>query len=587
MDVPEGNGNPLGNGLGRARQTRPIGQGDAPNRHQQRQGIVPPPVQNHNFEIKLGMINLVQNKMFHGLPSEDPIDHLDEFDRLCDLTKINGVSEDAIKLRLFPMSLADKAHQWEKSLPHGTITTWDECKKAFLAKFFSTGRTAKLRGEISSFIQRNNETFAEAWERFKGYTSQCPHHGFNNESLLSTLYRGCLPRYREMLDTASNGNFLNQDVDDGWQLVENIANSNGSYGEEYDRTNRSSTHHSIESDEKLRKDVKALNEKLDKLILAQSTMKKVNFVSAEEMEPVQEGEDTQFAEVCYMSNGQGGYNKGYYNYKSNPAMSYRNTDVANPQDQVYPQQQAARSSQGATTWVWSKEQLPRTTRHFPWTTNEYPTRLPHQPPQPAPSQENELKAMLKQLLQGQADGVVDTSKKLAEINSKIENLNTRVYSLENHASSVAAATKQGQLPGKAIQNPKEQCKVIFTQEGLVEEEDQERVIEDFCLLLNDEEIVAAEAPGVQIDQPEVHAPTVAIHTSPVELARQARSAARSSPTLARSSPTSSVRQPVLLDPYQPVAASSSRLLSQGHKEVIHKFRRDLSGIGIELPLWIA
>ncbi|CAA7047145.1 unnamed protein product [Microthlaspi erraticum] len=81
-----------------------------------------------------------------------------------------------------------------------------------------------------------------------------------------------------MLDTASNGNFLNQDVDDGWQLVENIANSNGSYGEEYDRTNRSSTHHSIESDEKLRKDVKALNEKLDKLILAQSTMKKVNFV---------------------------------------------------------------------------------------------------------------------------------------------------------------------------------------------------------------------------------------------------------------------------------------------------------------------
>ncbi|CAA7029263.1 unnamed protein product [Microthlaspi erraticum] len=346
MDVPEGNGNPLGNGLGRARQTRPIGQGDAPNRHQQRQGIVPPPVQNHNFEIKLGMINLVQNKMFHGLPSEDPIDHLDEFDRLCDLTKINGVSEDAIKLRLFPMSLADKAHQWEKSLPHGTITTWDECKKAFLAKFFSTGRTAKLRGEISSFIQRNNETFAEAWER-----------------------------YREMLDTASNGNFLNQDVDDGWQLVENIANSNGSYGEEYDRTNRSSTHHSIESDEKLRKDVKALNEKLDKLILAQSTMKKVNFVSAEEMEPVQEGEDTQFAEVCYMSNGQGGYNKGYYNYKSNPAMSYRNTDVANPQDQVYPQQQAARSSQ-ATTWVWSKEQLPRTTRHFPWTTNEYPTRLP-------------------------------------------------------------------------------------------------------------------------------------------------------------------------------------------------------------------
>ncbi|CAA7046842.1 unnamed protein product [Microthlaspi erraticum] len=211
-----------------------------------------------------------------------------------------------------------------------------------------------------------------------------------------------------------------------------------------------------------------------------------------------------------MSNGQGGYNKGYYNYKSNPAMSYRNTDVANPQDQVYPQQQAARSSQVPQHGYGQKNNYQGPQGTFPGQQMNIPPGFPHQPPQPAPSQENELKAMLKQLLQGQADGVVNTSKKLAEINSKIENLNTRVYSLENHASSVAAATKQGQLPGKAIQNPK----------GTVQE------------------IVAAGAPGVQIDQLEVQAPTVAIHTSPVELARQARSAARSSLTLARSSPTS-------------------------------------------------
>ncbi|CAA7026162.1 unnamed protein product [Microthlaspi erraticum] len=114
------------------------------------------------------------------------------------------------------------------------------------------------------------------------------------------------------------------------RLVENIANSNGSYGEEYDRTNRSSTSSSIESDDKLRKDVKALNEKLDKLILIQSTMKKVNFVSAEELVLVQEGEGNQFAKVCYISNGQGRYQKVYYNYKANPNMCYRNTDVANP-----------------------------------------------------------------------------------------------------------------------------------------------------------------------------------------------------------------------------------------------------------------
>ncbi|CAA7032050.1 unnamed protein product [Microthlaspi erraticum] len=68
----------------------------------------------------------------------------------------------------------------------------------------------------------------------------------------STLYRGCLARYREMLDTASNGNFLNQDVDDGWQLVENMAISTECYGEHYE---------------------------LDKLILAQFPAKHVNYVS--------------------------------------------------------------------------------------------------------------------------------------------------------------------------------------------------------------------------------------------------------------------------------------------------------------------
>ncbi|CAA7059144.1 unnamed protein product [Microthlaspi erraticum] len=466
MDVPEGNGNPLGNGLGRARQTRPIGQGDAPNRHQQRQGIVPPPVQNHNFEIKLGMINLVRTRC-----SMD-----------CQLTKLtNG-------RRACPMAQS----------PLGM-----NARRPFLLSFSPPVAQPSLEERYpasSSETMRHSQRLGRG---SKGYTSQCPHHGFNNESLLSTLYRGCLPRYREMLDTASNGNFLNQDVDDGWQLVENIANSNGSYGEEYDRTNRSSTHHSIESDEKLRKDVKALNEKLDKLILAQSTMKKVNFVSAEEMEPVQEGEDTQFAEVCYMSNGQGGYNKGYYNYKSNPAMSYRNTDVANPQDQVYPQQQAARSSQG----------------------------FPHQPPQPAPSQENELKAMLKQLLQGQADGVVDTSKKLAEINSR-SRTSTQGFTLWRIMLLLLLLlqSKDNYLV-KLFRTPRNSARSSSLKKDLLKKRIKKGSIES---------------------------------------------------TLARSSPTSSVPN-ILLDPYQPVATSSSRLLSQGHKEVIHKFRRDLSGIGIELP----
>ncbi|KAG7603835.1 hypothetical protein ISN45_At05g028490 [Arabidopsis thaliana x Arabidopsis arenosa] len=81
-----------------------IGAGDAPRDHRQRKGIAPPAIQNNYFEIKSGLISMIQGNKFHGLPMEDPLDHLDEFDRLCNLTNINGVSEDGFKLRLFPFS---------------------------------------------------------------------------------------------------------------------------------------------------------------------------------------------------------------------------------------------------------------------------------------------------------------------------------------------------------------------------------------------------------------------------------------------------------------------------------------------------
>ena len=62
---------------------------------------------------------------------------------------MRGVATDVIKLRLFPFSLLGKAKQWfykEKD-----IDTWNNCSKAFLAKFFPLGKTNALRGQISSF----------------------------------------------------------------------------------------------------------------------------------------------------------------------------------------------------------------------------------------------------------------------------------------------------------------------------------------------------------------------------------------------------------------------------------------------------
>ena len=152
-------------------------------------------------------------------------------------------------------------------------------------------------------------------------------------SLLITLYRGVLPRIRMLLDTASNGNFQNKDVKEGWELVENLAQSDGNYNEDCDRTVRGTA----DSDDKHRKDIKALNDKLDMILLSQQ--KHVHFLVDDEQYQVQDGEGNQLEEVSYINNNQGGY-KGYNNFKTNnPNLSYRSTNVANAQDQVYPPQQ--------------------------------------------------------------------------------------------------------------------------------------------------------------------------------------------------------------------------------------------------------
>ena len=100
------------------------------------------------------------------MTKEDPNDHITEFLELYDTIKMNGVTEDALRLRLFPFSLKDKAKIWLKTQLAGLFTTWDDLAKAFLAKYFPPSKTAKIVKEIKSFQQFEHESMIEVWERF-------------------------------------------------------------------------------------------------------------------------------------------------------------------------------------------------------------------------------------------------------------------------------------------------------------------------------------------------------------------------------------------------------------------------------------
>ncbi|KAI3771178.1 hypothetical protein L6452_02337 [Arctium lappa] len=186
-------------------------------------GVQAPVVAANSFEIKHGTIQLVQSHQFGGGPSEDPHGHLRAFEKVCNTFKWNGVSEDAIKLRLFPFSLRDRATTWEESLPPNSINTWAEMVTAFLNKFFPPGRTAQLLAEITHFAQWDQESLYEAWERYKGMLKICPHHSLHGWVVIQTFFGGLHPQFKNDITVAAGGALMNKTYEEAWELIENLA----------------------------------------------------------------------------------------------------------------------------------------------------------------------------------------------------------------------------------------------------------------------------------------------------------------------------------------------------------------------------
>ena len=105
-----------------------------------------PNIEATQFELKPVMFQMLQTMgQFSGVPTEDPHLHLRLFMEVSDSFKIAGVTEDALRLKLFLYSLRDRARAWLNSLPPSSISTWQELAERFLVKYFPPSKNAKLR----------------------------------------------------------------------------------------------------------------------------------------------------------------------------------------------------------------------------------------------------------------------------------------------------------------------------------------------------------------------------------------------------------------------------------------------------------
>nr|GEV15333.1 reverse transcriptase domain-containing protein [Tanacetum cinerariifolium] len=168
------------------------------------------PITADNFELKHGLLTLVQNKQFFGHDKEVPHVHIRYFNKITSTLKFTNVSNTSIKLMLFPFSLEGATRIWLEKEPPRLIFTWDDLVSKFINQFFPPFKTTNLRNEITNFQQRFDESFSKAWDRFKDLLRACPHHGFSKLHQLDTFYNALNSKDLNSLKSAAGGNFLDK-----------------------------------------------------------------------------------------------------------------------------------------------------------------------------------------------------------------------------------------------------------------------------------------------------------------------------------------------------------------------------------------
>ncbi|GJX27205.1 reverse transcriptase domain-containing protein [Tanacetum coccineum] len=165
--------------------------------------IVVPAITADNFELKHSLLTLVQNKQFFGHDKEDPHAHIRYFNKITSTMRFPNVPNTLIKLMLFPFSLEGAARIWLEKEPPRSILTWDDLVSKFINEFFPPSKTTNLRNEITNFQQRFDESFSEAWDRFRDLLRACPHHGFSELHQLDTFYNALNTNDQDSLNSAA------------------------------------------------------------------------------------------------------------------------------------------------------------------------------------------------------------------------------------------------------------------------------------------------------------------------------------------------------------------------------------------------
>src|SRR6266536_3348154 len=167
------------------------------------------------------------------------------------------VENDILKLKLFPLSLRDRAKIWFSSLPRNSIDSWDKCKDAFITNYFPLAKIISLRTQIMNFKQLEHEHVSQSWEMMKMMLRNCPTHGLNLWMIIQIFYARLNFVSRNLLDSAAGGTFMEITLGEATKFLDNIMANYSQW-----HTERAPTSKKVNSVE----EISSLSEKVDALM---------------------------------------------------------------------------------------------------------------------------------------------------------------------------------------------------------------------------------------------------------------------------------------------------------------------------------
>ncbi|GKA80899.1 abscisic aldehyde oxidase 3 [Tanacetum coccineum] len=157
--------------------------------------IVIPAILVKNFELKVGLLQLVTSSQFHGFKKDNP---------------------QLIVPWGRPRNLALKRN------PLSSIHTWGRYSfSKFREFFFPPSKTTNLKNGYHDFQQKFDETFSEAWDHFKDLIRKFPQHSFSKLHQIDTFYNALTQSDQDSLNAAAGGNLLNRTPRDALMIIEN------------------------------------------------------------------------------------------------------------------------------------------------------------------------------------------------------------------------------------------------------------------------------------------------------------------------------------------------------------------------------